>query len=344
MSTQARRPSVPPEPGPPPLGQSGRTGSTVPPARPAGPLPPPAPPMPAAPPPGPRPQARQFPPAAHFAPPPPVTTPVHAPAPAETTIRLRPVPGQGPVRTAAAVLCVVLGLGLVGGAAAGSWLIGTSSGSGTEATGYSAVRALWHDIPVDELFPRTVQASHAGPGGADRTWTRLGVAPDGDCEAALDPALTAALRSVGCARVVRATYTDATSSSVTTVGMVFTKADAAAMSRLHSSFTTGSLGTRTDLMPRAYPVPGTDAAHFGDAQRASWVVDVLSDEPVVVFAVSGFADGRAVATPVPAAQAERPGATSVPAQAGLGNEAGGIAQRIQAGLRRYIGPGTVVAR
>lgn len=48
--------------------------------------------------------------------------------------------------------------------------------------------------------------------------------------------LLRALQPVGCTRMVRATYTDATSSSVTTVGMVFTEADPAAMSALHKRF------------------------------------------------------------------------------------------------------------
>ncbi|MGA5408617.1 hypothetical protein ACPCSC_15295 [Streptomyces lavendulocolor] len=251
--------------------------------------------------------------------------------PAETTTRLRPVPGRHPARAAAAVACLVLGLGLTGGAAAGAWLVGDSAAQSSDH--YAEARRLWHSVPVDTLFPRTLDGEGAGPGRADRTWTRVAVAPDGPCAGALDPLLTKALRPVGCERVLRATYTDATSTSVTTVGMVFTDADRPGMTALRERFADESLDERTDLLPRTLSAPGTVAARFGDAQRASWRVSVLTDAPVVVYAVSGFADGRTVADPQPAAEAMAEGQTSTPAQAGLGHDADGIADRIERGLR-----------
>ncbi|MEU0722342.1 hypothetical protein [Streptomyces lavendulocolor] len=251
--------------------------------------------------------------------------------PAETTTRLRPVPGRHPARAAAAVACLVLGLGLTGGAAAGAWLVGDSAAQSSDH--YAEARRLWHSVPVDTLFPRTLDGEGAGPGRADRTWTRVAVAPDGPCAGALDPLLTKALRPVGCERVLRATYTDATSTSVTTVGMVFTDADRPGMTALRERFADESLDERTDLLPRTLSAPGTVAARFGDAQRASWRVSVLTDAPVVVYAVSGFADGRTVDDPQPAAEAMAEGQTSTPAQAGLGHDADGIADRIERGLR-----------
>ncbi len=141
---------------------------------------------------------------------------------------------------------------------------------------------------------------------------------------------------MGCERLVRATYTDATRSSVTTVGLVFTEADAGAMSALDTRFTTQHLDGRADLMPRTYPVKDTAAAGFGDAQRASWSVHVLTEVPVVVLSVSGFADGRTVAEPQPAAVAMKSGATTAVAEAGLGHEAKGVADRVERTLRRTI--------
>ncbi|MGI5483732.1 hypothetical protein [Streptomyces lavendofoliae] len=252
--------------------------------------------------------------------------------PAETTTRLRPVPGRHPARAAAAIACLVLGLGLTGGAAAGAWLVGDSAAQTSDR--YTEARRLWHSVPVDSLFPRTLDGEGAGPGRADRTWTRVAVAPDGPCAGALDPLLLKALRPVGCARLVRATYTDATATSVTTVGMVFTDGDRPGMTALRERFADESLDERTDLLPRTLPAPGTVAARFGDAQRASWRVSVLTDVPVVVYAVSGFADGRTVTDPQPAAEAMAEGQTSTPAQAGLGHDADGVADRIERGLRR----------
>ncbi|QKW31008.1 hypothetical protein HUT11_11840 [Streptomyces seoulensis] len=242
-------------------------------------------------------------------------------------------------RTAAVAACVVLGLGLLGGAATGSWLTG-DSGAGGSAGAFTTAGALWHNEPVDQLFPPTVRGDGAGPGGADRTWTRVAVAPDGGCADAFDPLLRQALDPVGCARLLRATYTDATQSYVTTVGLLFTQADAPAMSALAARFKGEDLARRTDLVPRPYAARGTVAADFGDRQRASWAVSVLTEAPVVVYAVSGWADGRTVDAPQPAADAMRAGATTAAAQAGLGNEAQGLADRIERGFRKTAAPAT----
>ncbi|MGW7418425.1 hypothetical protein ACWGIG_38880, partial [Streptomyces sp. NPDC054863] len=157
---------------------------------------------------------------------------------------------------------------------------------------------------------------------------------------ALDPLLLKALGPVGCARLLRATYTDATTSSVTTVGMVFTQADESATNALRARFAREKLAERADLMPRTFPVPGTVAAGFGDGQRASWSISVLRDVPVVVYAVSGFADGRTVTGPQPATLATAAGATSTPAQSGLAHEAKGIADRVERGLRKTVNSAT----
>ncbi|MGW5044070.1 hypothetical protein [Streptomyces griseoluteus] len=290
-------------------------------------------------------------------PPPPAWSPAPAPDPAlswnapwpvgafgQPEPYEEPVRGLGPLarlrsRTGVAAVCVVLGLGLIGGALAGSWLTG-EDGDRTADSGFAAAGSLWHDVPVDQLFPPTVRGTGAGPGGADRSWTRIAVAPDTGCAGAFDPLLARALAPVGCARLLRATYTDATRTHVTTVGLLFTKADPAAMAGLAARFRNERLDRRTDLLPLPYAAEGTPAAGFGARQRASWTVSVLTDAPIVAFAVSGWADGRTVDTPEPAQDAVRSGATSAPAQAGLGNEAQGLADRIQRKLRQTVSPAT----
>ncbi|WP_158710336.1 hypothetical protein [Streptomyces sp. NRRL F-5126] len=237
--------------------------------------------------------------------------------------------GRSPRRTAAAIALLVLGLGLIGGAIAGNRLLADDNARPSAVSRFDAARALWHSTPVDALFPPVLDGAGAGPDGADRTWTRLGVAPASDCAGALDPALAAAVRTAGCLRVVRATYRDATSSDVTTVGLVFTEAGPAAMSALRTTFGARHVAENTALLPAAYPVPGTAAASFGARQRATWSIDVLTEAPVVVFSVTGFADGRTVAAPEPAEHAMRPHGTSAAAQAGLGFEAAGIADRVE---------------
>ncbi|MEU0004881.1 hypothetical protein ABZ079_11405 [Streptomyces sp. NPDC006314] len=242
-------------------------------------------------------------------------------------------------RTAAAAACLVLGLGLIGGAVTGSWLTG-DDGDVASGSAYTTAGTLWHGTPVDQLFPPTVEGTGAGPGGADRTWTRIAVAPDSGCAHAFDPLLHKVLAPVGCQRLLRATYTDATQSHVTTVGLLFTKADPATMSALATRFRDERLDRRSDLMPRPYAAKGTAAAGFGDEQRATWTVSVLTDAPVVAYAVSGWADGRTVDSPQPAADAVRSGATTAPAQAGLGNEAQGLGDRIERRLRQTVGSAT----
>ncbi|WP_236603032.1 hypothetical protein, partial [Streptomyces sp. DEF1AK] len=255
----------------------------------------------------------------------------------EATTRLRPVP-RSPRRTAAAAVCLVLGLGLVAGGAAGTWLAGGDSAGAADR--FAAGAALWHDAPVDRLFPPTVEGKKAGPGGADRTWTRIAVAPDSGCAKALDPLLASVLAPAGCARLLRATYTDATRSEVVTVGLLFTRAGEQTMTDLRTRFRTEKLDQRRDLMPRPYAAEGTPAEGFGDDQRASWSLTVLDALPAVVYAVSGFADGREITEPPPAASATADGATTAPAQAGLGHTALAHTERATARLRSLARPDT----
>ncbi|MEV6122766.1 hypothetical protein AB0M23_19925 [Streptomyces sp. NPDC052077] len=246
--------------------------------------------------------------------------------------RLRP-------RAVAAAVCLVLGLALLTGALTGSRL-SAGNGDGAARSAFTAAGELWHSVPVDRLFPPTLAGRGAGPGGADRTWTRVAVAPDSGCAGAFDPPLARALAPVGCARLLRATYTDATRSHVTTVGLLFTEGDAAAMSTLARRFEREELTGRADHVPMPYGARGTAAARFGPGQRASWTVSVLTDAPVVVYAVSGWADGRAVEQPVPAGEALRTDAATATAQAGLGHEARGLADRVERRLRQRVGAAT----
>ncbi|WP_404815827.1 hypothetical protein [Streptomyces thermolineatus] len=236
----------------------------------------------------------------------------------------------------AAAVCLVLGLGLLGGSVLGSRLAGApvTTVSTTGPRTYELARTLWAETPVDEIFPRTLNGPDAGPGGADRRWTRIGVDPRTRCsDAAFDPLLARALAPVGCVRLLRATYTDATATSVTTVGVLVVEGDRAAVRALRKRWTDERLGERADMLPRPYAPAETPAAGFGDRQRASWTVRVHTGLPFVTYAVSGFADGRSVERPQPAAEAVVPGDTAAPAQAGMGHEAGGLAELVDNRLR-----------
>jgi hypothetical protein len=211
--------------------------------------------------------------------------------------------------------CLVLGVGLLGGSVAGEavHLISTAGGaaSASPAQKYAETRAVWHDEPVDDVFPRVVHAAHAGPGGAARTWIRVGVA-----------------RDAGCVRLLRATYTDVTSTYVTTVGVLVTGTDPAGTTALRHRLR-DKVASDPHAMPLPVAFPGTAAAHFGPAQRGSWTVTASGTLPLVVYAVSGFADGRTQTAPQAAAAATARGATTVAAQSGLGYDAVGLAGAVQ---------------
>ncbi|MET9676982.1 hypothetical protein ABZY68_28415 [Streptomyces sp. NPDC006482] len=255
--------------------------------------------------------------------------------PAETTTRLRPVRERRTGRVLAVTACVVLGVGLIGGALAGMWLAAADPARPAEPAGYTEAKDLWHNAPVDTLFPRTLTGAGAGPGASARTWTRIVVAQDAPCSpAVLAKGLLATVTPLGCERVLRATYTDATASSVITVGLVFTRADVTAQRTLGTGLT-ARLG---EDVPPALSAPSTVAARFGARQRASWWLNAPADLPVVVTAVSGFADGRAVDRPQPADGAMAQGRTDATAQSGLGHEAKGIAERFVTLLRTTVTP------
>ncbi|MFW6695473.1 hypothetical protein [Streptomyces sp. MAR4 CNX-425] len=355
MSTDAEqtRAAPPPPAAPPERAESAGTSAPPPgagsvrPPRSAPPPPPAAPPAAAPAPGGPPPAApagpdasappRPYAPPVPAAPPDPVGAPLHMASVLPSDIpRAEPEPPaerRGVARTVAAAVALVTGIGLVAGAATGSVL---SDGPRAQAQpgAYEVARGLWHAAEVDTLFPRRLEGEGAGPGGADRVWVRVAVAPPTGCQKGLDPALARELRRVGCEKLLRATYADETRSSVTTVGMVFTAAGAAKMGRFEERFEDEELGAREDMLPRAYGTETGPAAGFGDEQRATWTVRVLTDAPVVLYAVTGFADGRAVTAPQPAGDAVHPTATTAPAQAGLGHDAEALADRVERSLRR----------
>ncbi|WP_051782387.1 MULTISPECIES: hypothetical protein [unclassified Streptomyces] len=230
-------------------------------------------------------------------------------------------PRRHPVRVLAATLCVLLGSGLVGGAALTTWAEHRAADRPLPAdAAYRKAGSLWRAAPVDSLFPPVLTGPSAGPGGSDRTWTRVALAPEADCGAALAADWQALLAAAGCTRVLRATYTDATRSSLITVGMVFTPADAPTMTALKGR------------------IPAPPAYGFTDAQRAAWATFVPAEAPVVVYTVSAFADGRRLDAPHPAEELMKKDATGAAAQAGLGHEARALADRVGHGLAFLAAP------
>ncbi|MFJ4321355.1 hypothetical protein ACIP46_39750 [Streptomyces lavendulae] len=232
-----------------------------------------------------------------------------------------PAPRRHPGRILAATLSALLGTGLLAGAATTAWNEHRAAHRPVPPdASYRAAASLWHSAPVDRLLPPVLDAPDTGPGGADRSWTRIALAPDADCAAALTPEWRAALTAAGCSRVLRATYTDATRSSLVTVGLVFTPADATTMAGLRGH------------------LPAPPAYEYADSRRAAWTATVTDQAPAVVYAVSAFADGRTMDAPLPAGDAARQGATGTVAEAGLGHAAQAVADRVGRALGALAAP------
>jgi hypothetical protein len=161
-------------------------------------------------------------------------------------------------------------------------------------------RRAWRAVAVDDLFPPVHRSTTAAPLlGGERDFTRLGLATQADCRAALDPALLRLVSGHACGPVLRAGYTDATRTLVATVGLAVLGTSPAAQREISAA----TQGRHDDLGARPLAFPGTAAADFGDRQRLAFRVFAAEDAPFLSFAVVGFSDGRpAAADPGPDAR------------------------------------------
>jgi hypothetical protein len=148
-----------------------------------------------------------------------------------------------------------------------------------------ALRALWRTASANDLLPSTLSRE------GTETYVRLGVNPDETC-AHLPTAFTAALTPAGCGRVLEATYIDRTQTVTATVGIVVLSGSIGDRLHVFQSWTADAYSTKDAMMPHVYPVAGTLAAQFSDAQRVTWQSAASTDGTYLVYAVTGFTDGR----------------------------------------------------
>jgi len=162
------------------------------------------------------------------------------------------------------------------------------------------VASRWRQMPKSLIFPMVVQYRLGGglfgtAGALTLTARRLEIAPHAACAGVVgaDPKVVALLTSGGCQAILRATYTDATSSLALTVGVAVmrNRAAALAISRFLTPDRSGSRGAVSKrIVLRPLAVPGTPAAAFGLRQRQlSWIADA---GPYLIEATVGFSDGR----------------------------------------------------
>lgn len=190
---------------------------------------------------------------------------------------------RGPRRRAAVVLGVAGVVGLVAGVT-GVVLEVDRAPTRVEqaAAGSKELTVRWRIRPAGEIFPPTVR----NVSGLQPAY-RIGIAPPAGCAQALDAQVARTFIRLGCRIVLRATYTDASRTLLTTVGVVVMSDER----RLDTALSALSEGGRNNHGLRAVPFPGTVAAGFTDARRQETSYR-SGPMPYAMLAVSGWVDGR----------------------------------------------------
>ncbi len=151
----------------------------------------------------------------------------------------------------------------------------------------TAVARRWRTWPAGRIFPATLGYSTILLN--NDTARRVGISPDDQCTAALDPALAGPARRDGCRAGLRASYVDELQGVVYTAGVLAfpSPAKAQAFDRELPSARPPVAGLR------ALAFPGTAAARFADDSRQA--ATARQDGPYVLLTVAGYADGRPAA-------------------------------------------------
>ena len=176
-----------------------------------------------------------------------------------------------------------------------------------------AVARRWRTWPAGRIFPATLGYSTRLLN--DDTARRVGISPQHQCAAALDPALAGPARRDGCRAGLRASYVDELQGVVYTTGVLAFPNPAKAQ-----AFGRGLPSARPPVTAlRALAFPGTAAARFADDSRQT--ATARQAGPYVLLTVAGYADGR------PAAATSQYNSTAFAA-------AGSLAKAILAPLNR----------
>ncbi|WP_055590594.1 hypothetical protein, partial [Peterkaempfera griseoplana] len=138
-----------------------------------------------------------------------------------------------------------------------------------------------------------------------------------------------ALAPVGCARLLRTTYTDLARTRLVTVGIAVTSAAGpSAAARFARGWERHGTGRRAALTPPPATGPADSAA--------AWTARPDPAGPWLVWSVSAFADGRRIAHPLPAGGP--PGDPHDPlVEAGLPLAAEGLAARVSDAVGTALG-------
>ena len=190
------------------------------------------------------------------------------------------------VRLTACATAALAGLAVAVVAGAHAHAMDTAPPTRAELSAASAVGIAqrWERMPAGTIFPATI--GYTSDLSTKETASRVGIDPADRCANAVDGTLRALAARDGCVAAVRADYTDQLRGSVYTVG-VLAFPSAARASDFYARLPRGGYPA-TGL--RAFAVPGTPAALFGDAARQTSAAQPAG--PYVVLAVAGYSDGR----------------------------------------------------
>jgi len=186
------------------------------------------------------------------------------------------------VRGLAIGVLIVFGIAGVGGG--GTLLVRelTRKATSTEikAAVEQEIATRWQRLPASQIFPATVR--FLSEENNNQSAHLVGIAPSASCQSALDSAVVGALRNLGCAAVLRATYTDDSGALVATVGaavLASPKAASTATARLSALSLKG-------IKPLTFS--GTVANFF----RPATIGFPVAAGPYVFFYAAGYSDGE----------------------------------------------------
>jgi hypothetical protein len=214
-----------------------------------------------------------------------------------------PPPGSRPRRRrpgTTAIASIALGLGLIGLAVSLFGVITQilprqfTAGQQREIVNWEFGRS-WRTLRAGAIFPASV--SYTPPAVLDNNGSsptlsarRVGVARQASCRSATDAAAAAVLARNGCSAVLRATYTDGTSSYVVTVGVAVLPSTARAETTAKELGDAHGVG---GIAPGVHAVlfKDTPAGWFTDARRQLSGSTWIGGTYVALYTV-GYADSR----------------------------------------------------
>jgi hypothetical protein len=215
----------------------------------------------------------------------------------------RPPRGTGG-RRAAALIALVLGLAGLAISAAGlatQLLPRQFSAVQKQQIENWEIASRWQQLTAGQLFPASVpyqlsQTVLQATTPLNLAARRIGIAPQAGCGTGVTTATAAAvLRREGCQAILRATYVDATSSYVVTVGVAVLPSGAAA-ARAFQSLSHPQLTAARDAQAGRLPAGvlavryrGTAAAMYDYSRQFS---ESRVAGPYVVMYSAGYADSR----------------------------------------------------